>query len=97
MPSTSDIDKFINWFMTNKAEVIRNTMLRPVREECGLGNPPSIFTTNASESINALLKRKLNYKKQELPVFIEKVKELVSEQGQYVERALVKLQLRCQY
>ena len=100
MPSTSDIDKFVNWFMTNKAEVIRNTMLRPVREECGLGNPPSIFTTNASESINALLKRKLDYKKQELPVFIEKVKELVSEQRQDVERALVnrgKLQLRCQY
>ena len=61
---------------------------------------PSIFTTNASESINALLKRKLDYKKQELPVFIEKVKELVSEQKQDVERALInrgKLQLRCQY
>lgn len=42
-------------------------------------NPPSTFTTNMSESINALLKRKLDYKKQELPVFIE-VKELVSEQ-----------------
>ena len=27
MPGTSDIDKFINWFMINKAEVIRNTML----------------------------------------------------------------------
>lgn len=42
MPSTSDIDKFVNWFMTHKAGVIQNTMLRPVREECGLGNPPSI-------------------------------------------------------
>ena len=86
--------------MTHKAGVLRNTMLRPIREECGLGNPPSIFTTNASESINALLKRKLDYKKQELPVFIEKVKELVSEQKQDVERALVncgKLQLRPQY
>ena len=46
------------------------------------------------------MKRKLDYKKQELPVFIEKVKELVSEQKQDVERALVnrgKLQLRSQY
>ena len=25
-------------------------MLRSVREECGLGCPPDIFTTNASES-----------------------------------------------
>ena len=85
MPGTSDINKFVNWFLTHKVGVIQNTMLRPIREECGLGNPPSIFTTNARESINTLLKRKLYYKKQELPVFIEKVKELVSEQKQDVE------------
>lgn len=75
-------------------------MLRPIREECGLGNPPSVFTTNASESINALLKRKLDYKKQELPVFIDTVKELVSEERQDVEQALLncgKLQLRPQF
>ena len=27
-------------------------MLHPVREERGLGNPPSIFTTNASKSMH---------------------------------------------
>ena len=32
-----------------------------------------IFTTNASESVNAILKRKVDYKKNELPVFIDKV------------------------
>ena len=58
--------------MENKAEVIRNTMLRPTREDCGLGNPPSNFTTNASESINGLLKHKVDYKKHQLPAFIEK-------------------------
>ena len=56
MSSGSDINKFIDWFMSRKVEVIRNTMLRSVREESGLGNPPKIFTTNASESVNALLK-----------------------------------------
>ena len=55
--------------MENKAEVIRNTMLRPTREDCGLGNPPSNF---ASESINGLLKYKVDYKKHQLPAFIEK-------------------------
>lgn len=66
-------DKFINLFMANKAGTIRTTILRSVR---GLGNPPS---TNASESINALLKSKVEYKKHQLPEFIDKVRELVDE------------------
>ena len=35
-----------------------------------LGCPPQLFTTNASESVNAILKNKVNYKKTELPLFI---------------------------
>ena len=68
--------------------------------ECGLGNPPDIFTTNASESINAILKHKVNYKRNELPVFISKVKETIQEQQREVERALIgrgKYELREQY
>ena len=63
--------------MASKASVIRDTMLRCVREECGMGCPPDIVTTNASESVNAVLKRKVDYKRNELPVFIDKLKELV--------------------
>ena len=75
-------------------------MLRSMRAECGLGNPPSIFTTNASQSMNALLKHKVDYKKHQLPSFIDKVKELVDEQKHEVERAIIncgKWQLRSQY
>ena len=57
--------------------VLRDTMSKSLRMECGLGNSPDIFTTNASESINAILKHKVNYKRNELPVFNSKVKELV--------------------
>ena len=56
-------------------------MLRCVREECGLGCPPDILTTNASESVNAVLKRKVD--------FIDKLKELVQEQQREVERAVI--------
>ena len=59
---SADITGFIRWFLSNKLPVIRDTMLKPVREECGLGCPPQPFTTNASESINAILKRKVDYK-----------------------------------
>ena len=77
-------------------------MLRSVREECGLGCPPDIFTTiyNASESINAMLKHKLNYKKNELLKFVDITKELVSEQQREVERAVIgrgKYQIKQQY
>lgn len=64
-------------------------MLHPVREECGLGNPPEIFTTNPSESMNAILKCKVDFKKSELPVFVEKMKEVVVEQQKEVEHALI--------
>ena len=74
--SSTDMDGFLQWFTTNKTDVICKTMLRSVRVEYGLGNPPDIFTTNPSESINALLKHKLDYKKSEMSKFIEKVKEL---------------------
>ena len=40
----------------------------------------SRYFYNASESVNAISKRKVDYKKNELPVFIDKVKELVKEQ-----------------
>ena len=64
-------------------------MLRPVREECGLGNPPEIFTTNPSESMNAVLKHKVNFKKSELPLFIDKVREIILKQQKEVERAVI--------
>ena len=98
--SSADMAEFIDWFKANKVEVIRDTMLRPVREECGLGNPPEIFTTNPSESMNAVLKRKLDFRKSELPVFVEKMKEVVGEQQKEVERAVIdrgKYCLRSEY
>ena len=100
VPSSADMSSFVQWFLRNKVGVLHNTMLRSVREECGLGNPPQQFTTNASESINALLKHKLDYQRRELPVFIEKVKELIDEQGKEIERAVIdrgKYRLRSQY
>ena len=64
-------------------------MLKSVREEAGLGVPPSVFTTNASESVNAMLKRKVEYKKNELPSFVAHLKQLVDEQERELERAVI--------
>ena len=96
--SSADIDGFLQWFSANKVDVIVNSMLRSVREDCGLGNPPSTFTTNASESLNALLKNKMDYKKSELPTFVEKLKEICNEQDKEAEKAVLcrgKYRLKC--
>ena len=62
-------------------------MRADLRESVGLGCPPKIFTTNASESINAMMKWKVNYKESEWPQFSE-VKELVKQQREEIIRAL---------
>ena len=68
---------------------ITTGMLKPIREDAGLGVPPAIFTTNASESINFILKRKVNHNKKELPLFVTHLKEIIDEQQGKVERAII--------
>ena len=75
--------KFVDWFNVHKSNHIKKSMLRPVRERAGLGKPPVAFTTNA------VLKRKVNYKRNELPVFLEKIKELIREQDSEIEKAVI--------
>ena len=43
MQSSANLEGFLEYFMANKVPVIHNTMLRSVREECGLGCPPQIL------------------------------------------------------
>ena len=80
---------FFDWFLHHKVEMITSGMLQPVREDAGLGCPPASFTTNACESLNAVLKRKVNYKKNELPAFVDHLKSLIDEQERELERAVI--------
>ena len=75
--------------MLHKSAVVKHGLSRSNRHKAGLGDPPSTFTTNASESINALLENKMDYKKHELPVFLDKLKEVIEEQERELERAVV--------
>ena len=73
--------EFHLWFVNNKAEEFRQCTLRPLREDIGLGCPPAAFYTNDSESINA--------KKHQWGLFNNKVKQLVKQQQQEVEKVLI--------
>jgi len=81
---------FYDWFKEHLCELIISGMLRPLHEDAELGVPPSAFSTNASESVNAMLKRKVDYKKNELPIFIQHLKELIDEQQREIERAVIR-------
>ena len=91
---------FYNWFVKWKAEDFRHCTLRSLREDIGLGSPPKVFYTNDSESVNAMLKECLGYKKHQWASFNSKIKEMVKQQQQEVEKAIIgygQYQLRPQF
>ena len=77
---------FCEWFVKYKSRVVEVSMLSSGRREAGLGDPPEAFATNACESINAVVKAKVQYKKSDLPHFLMQMRELIDEQGKEVER-----------
>ena len=82
-------DGFYKWFCERKAAVIKETMLRPVREDAGLGCPPQPFTTNASETTNFILKNKVDYKPSQLLDFVDKLKQVIDDQEKEIEKAVI--------
>ena len=65
---------------------LMRTMMKPVHEEAGLGSPPEPFTTNASETINSIIK---SYKPNQLTELTEKLREAIDEQEREVEKAVI--------
>jgi len=53
-------------------------MIQSVRNEAKLRDPPEKFFTNASESINNVLKLKVDRKSQSLTQFVDHMSQLVS-------------------
>lgn len=80
---------FHAWFSKFKADDFRDCTLRTLREDVGLGSPPKAFYTNDCESISALLKESLGYKKHQWSLFNSKVKKLVDQQQRQVVNALI--------
>ena len=59
MPSLYSGPQFYSYFVHCKAHEVCYTMRKNVGEAAGLGSPPGIFTTNASESIKPYSNAKL--------------------------------------
>ena len=80
---------FHSWFTKEKADTFCNHTLRALREDVGLGCPPQPFYTNANESVNALLKECVAFKKQQWPIFNKKVKKAVDDHQNEMEKAII--------
>ena len=80
--------RFYNYFIQYQADVVCYHMRKDLRESAGLGLPPAKFTTNASESLNAAIKRKVDFKESDWPQFISHMKQYVESQREEVIRSL---------
>jgi len=89
LPSGSSTPQFFDWFLKNKAADLKECTLRALREKVGMGSPPKPFYTNDSESLNAVIKEKVDYKKQQWPIFNDKMKQLVDLSQREVEKAVI--------
>ena len=80
--------EFHQWFLEHSLEVITNAMMRPLREQAGLGSPPTPYYTNDVESKNNILKQHVQHTHSQLPEFVDKMKTLITQQRSEVEKAV---------
>ena len=79
--------QFHSWFTQYQSSNLKQKMLRPLRTAVGLGEIPAEYTNNPNESANTRIKAKVDYKKSELRMFCQEMKELVDSQTQHIESA----------
>ena len=79
---------FHAWFLSNKAEVMKTTMIASVRTKAGLGSPPGRYTTNRNESINNVVQAFSDYGKSTWVDLNNKLYQLVVGQLKEVERCI---------
>jgi hypothetical protein len=51
-----DGEKFVDYFLKSKANIIRESSRSNIRSMCGLGYPPTLYTQNANECMNRIIK-----------------------------------------
>ena len=60
-----------------------------MRSKAGCKDPTSFFTTNSSESLNHLIKQKVEWKESQLPKLIESLKAIMNDQRSELQRVVV--------
>jgi hypothetical protein len=64
-------------------------MLQNVRRHTGLGDPPKKYYNNVAESANALIKRGVRFKENEMSKFCQEMSILLQQQKEDVDSAII--------
>lgn len=71
-----------------QSDMIMKSMLKPVRRNANLGDPPEAYYNNVPEAANAMIKRAVNFKENDMPGFCNKMSTLILQQKEDVESAV---------
>ena len=82
---SGEVKQFADYFRKNKLEDIRRTMLLEQRVSSGMGL--SVYTQNASECMNRVVKGGMDVKKMELDQFVEYMRDISRKQKSETEAA----------
>ena len=77
---------FYDWLVRNEVEVMKTSMIASVRQDAGLGYPPTQYTTNRNESINRVVQQHCN-----------KLYDLIINQQKEVEMAIYEYKFKDAY
>ena len=78
---------FYACFCANYSDVFAENVVRSVRINAGLGNPPDAFYNNRSESMNRLLKSHVGHQRSSLPQFVRYLHNFIIEQFNNIKKA----------
>ena len=84
------VPSFHQWFVDEKADTMVKCMLADVRTKAGMGCNPDHFYTNTCESMNSTLKRRTEFKSQDVRPFVEKMLELTEAQETLTKKAVIR-------
>ncbi|CAB4029271.1 Hypothetical predicted protein [Paramuricea clavata] len=73
-------EEFVKYFLDGRSDVLRESCRADIRSMCGLGYPPRVYTQNANECMNRVIKqtKPTQYGKKSL-TFLEYVEKIESE------------------
>jgi hypothetical protein len=69
--------------------MIVHSMLKEVRRRAGLGSPPAGYLNNIPESVNAIIKRSVEFKESKMSKFCHEMSILLLRQKKDVESAII--------
>ena len=69
--------------------MIQDNMLRPIRLNVGLGNPPEAYYNNMPESANKVIKMGVDFRKSEMSEFNDKMEKVIQQHLRDCESAVI--------